>query len=191
MILPGLVLLVLVIQDAVPLGELTRDPLAVSGGKVHFGALSNVGIILWTATSAICLFAAPLAREQGGKETTFFLAYGGILTAILGLDDLFMVHEHLWPFVIGLPEIVLILIYGFLTCFYLSYFWKQIRSNDALLLAISLLFFAVSVISDVAFDSDLHKWARLGDDGAKFIGISAWAVFHIDVARQVFIDQRE
>jgi hypothetical protein len=63
----------------VPISHLTRDPMAVARGRFYFGFLSNVGVVAWSFSAAICLFSYWLLRLGGDRSDrmrafVFFLA---------------------------------------------------------------------------------------------------------------------
>jgi hypothetical protein len=97
---------VLVLRAAgVEVVDLFRDPPELSPFlRAHpwKGALSMVGALAWAAAATVCLFAGAVLRARTGPSprSTFLLATGGLLL-LFGLDDAFVVHEDLAPFLIG------------------------------------------------------------------------------------------
>lgn len=79
-------------------GNLTRDPMAVVRAHPLTGVLSNLGAILWSAGAALPLFTWLALRTLGaaGRFQGVLLG-GGLLTGLLLADDLFMLHEGLYP----------------------------------------------------------------------------------------------
>src|SRR5688572_9327807 len=92
---PILALLLLVIIAAfssrIPLSSLTRDMASIAHVHPLIGVVSNVGILLWCATAVICLFGGSLLRQKGMHAEARFLLWGGVMTLVLLVDDLFMV----------------------------------------------------------------------------------------------------
>lgn len=89
--LAGLLLAALALAQFVELRfiDLTRDVFSTASIPVYTGLVSNVGAFLWVAAVAICLFARGMAPagERG------FLLVSAAITAILLVDDFYMVHE--------------------------------------------------------------------------------------------------
>ena len=174
-------------QSAVPIEYLTKDPLVVAKltegdcCAVYFGLFSNIGILLWCGTAAICLFSALLTLSQNGcwKGASPLIA-AGLFTTWLMLDDMFLVHEKLLP-ELGVAEQVTYVFYACLAIMYFVAAWRTIIKHRASLLLISLFFLGTSVVIDSILhsESDLHV---LVEDGAKILGIAAWAAFHVDMA---------
>ena len=54
MILVGIVLLRII--GNVETGTITRDPIHITGGHPFIGLLSNIGILFWCSSAAICFF---------------------------------------------------------------------------------------------------------------------------------------
>lgn len=156
---------------SIPPGDLTRDPTAVAGVRIYVGFLSQIGIFFWSITATLCLFVA-LVLPAGTMRTTreFFLA-AGALTLMLGVDDVFLLHEHFFPY-IGVHELVILGIYGLCTAAFLLYFRRIILGSEFLLLAMALAFFAASVLIDVLDIEWIDPY--LLEDGAKLIGLVSW-----------------
>jgi hypothetical protein len=84
-------------RKGVALGDLTRDPAAISGGPVDTGLLSNMGMLFWASTVAVCFFTATfVARRAATGPTGRFLYTSGLLTLLLLMDDLVQLHERLF-----------------------------------------------------------------------------------------------
>ena len=80
--------LILHIWKGISIGELTRDPVGFLGGSFYTGFLSQVGIFFWASSAAICLFSAHiLSRSSNVHKLKNFLIASGLLTLLLGLDD--------------------------------------------------------------------------------------------------------
>jgi hypothetical protein len=176
-----------------------RDPIAAMGGstaQLYYGMLSNVGVIVWAAAAAICLFVAATDGARLSSEGRRFLLFAGILTSILTIDDLFMVHENADSALVYLP-------YGLAAAFYLYRFGNLILSLDPALIIAAVAFMGMSVATDLMIElrEQWHSSSRsdvgggrdrperspsLGvgflEDVFKFLGICCWSVFHIRAA---------
>jgi hypothetical protein len=166
----------------VALGDLTRDPAAISGVPVYTGFLSNMGTLFWSSTVAICFFTATfVARRATARPIGRFLYASGLLTLLLLLDDLFQLHERVFPLSLGIPEPIVFLVYLSVTLAFLLGFRRVILEGDFLLLGLALGFFGLSVAVDVFTDRELYLW----EDGAKFVGIVAWLAYFVRVSARV------
>lgn len=180
-------------QPWVPPSRLFRDALSVAERAVHagepccswyMGLLSNLGILLWAATAAVCVFTS-LVLYVGLKRTypALFFLCGGALTGWLMLDDLFLMHET-WGAINkawGAYDIYFFGTYALLLLIYLIVFRQFIFEIEPFLLILSLAMFVVAVSVDLSGkgESALH-W--LGEDGTKFMGISLWMTFFLRAA---------
>lgn len=183
---PAMLMIVVALQPWIDPGMLLRDPLAVAEMspnccKVYYGAVSNLGVLVWMSAAAICLFAALtlLMLKKPTGDVLFFLA-AGLFTAFLTIDDLFLVHENVLP-AFGVPQPVTYAAYGLIGLAYLWLSRWQILENRYLLLVTALILLSVSVTVDWFFHSD-HTWRILIEDGAKITGIFAWTMFHATAA---------
>ncbi|SDR86598.1 hypothetical protein SAMN05216421_0473 [Halopseudomonas xinjiangensis] len=178
-VLLALVVLVSVAMS-IPPGDLTRDPTAVAGVRIYIGFLSQVGIFFWSTTATLCLFVALVipGRAQTRRIRGFFVA-AGALTLMLGLDDVFLLHEHLFPF-LGVNELVVLGVYGLCTVAFLLYFHKIILNSEFLLLTMALVFFGASVVIDVLDIEWIDPY--LLEDGAKLIGLVSWTGYFFRTA---------
>ncbi|UHQ54915.1 MULTISPECIES: hypothetical protein [Microbulbifer] len=174
----GLVALVLLSRLLeVPLQNLTRDPLAVVRAPFYTGILSNLGILLWCATAAICLFSAVLLGPLGGAgEKRLFLLWSGAFTTVLLLDDLFLLHEVVFPYYLNLRERYVILLYGFCMVVFLLRFWRLILQTDFLIFLCACGFFTLSLGVD-KLPEDILPLHHIFEDGSKFIGIVSWLFY--------------
>ena len=164
----------------IPVGRLTADPVALADGlPAYSGFLSQVGVIIWSAAASICFFCGKLVwRSRADRELKRFLAVSGAFTLWLALDDMFLLHETVFPLV-GIPQNVVLGSYVVLTLAYLFAFRRTILETNFLLLAVSLSFFAVSVVLDVL--KPFKYSLTFFEEGAKLIGIVAWTVYFIGV----------
>ena len=154
--------------------QLARDPLSLAGERPYLGALSQFGILAWAAGAAACLVAYLVLRRSEDRQTRRFFLAGGIVTAVLALDDLFQIHENAAQLP-GLSEPVVLLPYPLLIAGFLAAFWRSpVLRLVRPLFALSLLFLAASIGLD-----RLPETALVGfpfwEDGAKLMGIAGWA----------------
>lgn len=190
-VLPAaLVVTLIACQPLVPVEDLVRDPMAVAekhgDGRCWYGVVSNIGVVLWCLAAGagfLGSLAAPRRRP--------FLAIAAGLTLFLMTDDLFMLHETVFPGILGLNEKILFLGYGLTLAVWLLAWRDAILDADPGLLALALLLFALSLGQDAGLDgSGAGSWHWLGEDGAKLLGINAWAVFLGRAAWRAIIRER-
>lgn len=168
----------------------TRDPSAIAGVHPLAGFLSNLGILLWCATAAVCFFASlVLAREPKRDARAAFLLVAGTFTTVLLFDDFFQLHERLLPIYLGLSEHLLYAIYVVLTLVMVVGFRRLILSTDYRYLAVALFLFVVSLVADV-FIAEMTLERYLLEDGAKFVAIVSWFSYFGRLAELAVTQQR-
>ncbi len=160
------------------LDPLTAAQLSGECCSTYFGFVSNLGIMIWSSTAAVCLFSAALfALLKADRALTWFALSSGILTGWLALDDTFLVHETVMPS-LGVPQNAVIAAYAALALLYIASSWRVILASDFWILLIGGLALVVSIVVDTAFHS-LNPSLVYIEDSAKFFGIFCWASFHI------------
>lgn len=167
-------------REHVPVGELTRDPVAVLGGAVYVGLLSQLGIFLWAAAASVNYFVAfLLAGETAAARFKTFFIVSGLISLLLGFDDVFLLHENVFP-CLGIPEQVTYVVYIVIVLLWAFRFRAIIQMSDYLLLFFAGICFAGSIALDV-FDSNFHGEV-LVEDGLKFPGIALWTAYFFRTA---------
>jgi hypothetical protein len=175
-------MVILCTQMEIPISFFTCDPASTVEIDPLTGMVSNIGILMWTAAAAVCLFCWALLRKVPDKARfSKFVLFSGIMTLILVLDDLFLLHEDIFPCHLGIPQKFVLLGYMGLILVGIVVFGRTILGTDYLLLLIALVFFGLSVFVDV-FDHEIDAliggWRYLFEDGFKFLGIVGWLGYY-------------
>ncbi|MDJ1171652.1 hypothetical protein PMG71_19655 [Roseofilum sp. BLCC_M154] len=200
--LPILVILVLIkVQDRVPIYYLTLDPIAVGNEALPFytGALSNIGILFWCAATTVCWFCFALLLELKAKQKLqiFFLA-SGALTALLLFDDLFVLHSIGFPQYLKIPEGSIVFIYLGIVIVYLTIFHRIILSTENISFTFALIFFLLSILLDKEVFPLPDRWFDNGnnlllEDGFKILGIVSWFYYFVQLGiteiKKVYLDR--
>lgn len=164
----------------VPSGDLTRDPADIFNTAFYIGFLSQASIFLWAATAAVLLFAGlilPNRTVTPGQKA--FLLTSGLLTMFLGADDAFLIHDKILPR-IGVPETIVFAGYLALVLLFIVRFRQLIVKTDYVLLGMSGVFFAISILLDV-FEPGFLPFHLL-EDAAKLAGILCWLAYFFRAA---------
>ena len=165
----------------IPYTHLTRDVLALAHLPPYTGFLSNFGLLVWGSTAAICLFeSARLSGPWHWTSLKAFLRYAGLFTLLLTLDDWYLVHEEIFPY-LHIPEKLMYAFYAATAPLFMAACWRVIARSDYWVLAVALGLLAVSIGIDQV-EIDWFIWASLLEDLAKFVGICAWAVYFVWLA---------
>lgn len=179
--LPMLFLIAVVVaslQMEVSIAAFTRDPASVAHIHPFIGVVSNIGVMLWTATATICLFSWAILRHNLDEmRFSTFLLCSGLMTTLLLLDDFFLLHETIFPIYFGAPEKVVFIGYAGLILCGMVMFKKCILKTEYLILLIAVGFFGLSLFIDTFQDrieSFIGGWRILFEDGFKLLGIVGW-----------------
>lgn len=159
-----------------PIAEFTRDPAALMDRSPLVGCLSTLGIFLWTSGAAVALFTASVLPH--GQRPRGLLATLAALTALLLVDDVFMLHEYLGPRHLGLPEEVFLGFYAAIGLTTLLFFHRSwLLMPIGAFLGASLLL-GGSVAADLlitdSFQSANPNLSFFIEDGLKLLGIVGW-----------------
>jgi hypothetical protein len=153
----------------------THDPVSLLNGYPFTGIISNIGILFWCSTSAVCLFSSAIHKQRKSAEISVFLLFSGLLTMLLLLDDLFMFHNAIFPRYLAIPKKMVYLGYFLLMTMYFIKFGKLILKTEYTILYIACGFFALSIICDIFLPRNSLEF--LVEDGFKLFGIVTWFIF--------------
>jgi len=99
------------------------------------------------------------------------------MSIVLALDDLFMLHEAIFPNSFGISERLILLTYGLLVISGIVKFRKMILQTEYLILIVVLGCFGLSFIVDgfqESIEVVLGQWRILVEDGFKLLGFVGW-----------------
>ncbi len=159
----------------IPIENLTRDVIAVSGSYIYNGMLSQIGLLIWGAAAAISLFSWWRLSGTDDRKMRSFLLASGIFTLWLCLDDMFLLHEEFLPNIVGISEDLVIIAYLLILLGYLGGFFKTILKTEFIILIYALGFFSGSIL----LDKFVQSWSSIFEDGMKFLGLVGWGVYLI------------
>jgi len=175
----------------VSMTAMTRDITAIANIHPLSGILSSLGILLWCAAASICLFAAMTLRNVKPRDTFWFLLSSALLSAYLLFDDLFLFHEALASWYLGLNEKVVFAALGIAVSAYLIAFRRVILRTNFGVLLLALGFLTTSVVIDAILEPwlrSLGHWRNLLEDGAKWLGIASWCSYYVHTSHQLLVN---
>lgn len=156
----------------IPISQFVRDPNSISNAPFYNGFYSQLGLFMWFASAALCFFMAHVASAvQLQRHLKGFFIASGAIGLLLGLDDAFLLHEEVFP-ALGLPEAMVMLLYGVAVFVFLIRYMKFIFTTPFAILGCAFFFLALSVGYDMILPEQYHSYAI--EDGAKMAGIMAW-----------------
>lgn len=164
-------------QLDIPWKHMMGDPAVVAGWPVYLGFVSNVGGLLWAAAAGIFLFAFHMQRafHAGVDASRFFLA-SGLFVALLGLDDVFMLHDVVLPRYLSIPQSLVIATYALLALAYLVHFAPVLARTAYPVFLAALALLAASAALDQLQDRFHVAFAGIEfwEDALKLLGIGTW-----------------
>ncbi|MBV0892994.1 hypothetical protein KTN05_14235 [Paracoccus sp. Z118] len=157
----------------IPLVRMLRDPASYYDYSPFSGMISYGGILLMTAATAISGFAAATGLRWRGV-----LAGVAAFSGYFVLDDLFMLHEGVWPR-LGVPEEVIMTLFAVGGLAILLAVRAQAGPERTWGLYVALGLMVGSILIDMSLQSDP---ATVVEDLLKFTAIGVWALFWTGVA---------
>ena len=153
--------------------KLSRDPAQIANFPVYYGLLSNLGILVWAAGAFISFFAS---FHVDDAKIRSLLNWAGILTTILLLDDFFLIHDVVFPKVLGLPEW---LVYAFYLITFPVFFFRHLNiifmQTEFRILGLGLFLLGVSVLIDI----NILPGGIDVEDSFKLLGMVAYSYYWI------------
>lgn len=159
-----------------PAAVFTREPQQVLNGSFYVGSFSNLGGLIWFASAAIMSFAASLKPAERGA-----LVLAALLSWAMGLDDIFMLHDRVYP-KLFLSEPIVVALYFVTAAAIVVRFHRQLARSTLIGIVITVGFWGLSGVLDLAFN---NLGGQLVEDGTKFLGLVVWAAAWV---RQAYDD---
>lgn len=160
-------------------GYFSGDPAATLGAHPFVGLLSHVGVLIAWGTAVACLLAAAyLPRARDSRHVSPLLA-AGLAIAYLALDDLFQLHEEVFP-KMGVDQVAVLSAYAVVTILYLWWYRDFFREHEWPLLAITLVALGASVALDQFGEAMLGRnHNRFFEESFKLFGLALLGTYFI------------
>lgn len=171
--------------------DLSRDPAATLDGPWYTGLLSTSAIVTLLAGAGIALFAASLLPSSDVPSRRGLLVALGLLIVVIAADDLFMLHEAVFP-VVGVGSVTTFAIYG-LALIVILWRWRTViaGATDWVFLLLAAVGMGISVGVDVVLEERLLTLPFSGElieDPAKIVGMVFMSYYLITTARQALLE---
>ena len=163
------------------------DPAKATKSPFYLGAFSVLGLLLWTASALLCAIGARLAT---GEALRGFLLGGAAITGLLLLDDWWMLHDHVGPVLLALPQKAFFALYAALVGFWMLRHWRTVlRETPAVYLAAALGLGAVSVFIDTRVAHS--NAATVAEDNFKLLAILSWTFYFARITVDLIAERTE
>lgn len=188
LLLAGFLLIVGVVAISVARGEsldyVFRDVVALCSDGVELGplagALSSMGILLWTVAASAGILASTILRRRQTEEAVadgWLMLALGLFSSVAAIDDQFMLHESLWR--LGLPQWLYPIAYGGSILLLMIAFRNLLVQRDVVIFLMAVTLMALSVLSDTATDvlGLGSSFESAFEDSLKSLGIVMWTTY--------------
>lgn len=169
-------ILVIAIKLHIEPSDITRDYGGVYHLEPYVGFISYMGIFLWCSAFTVNFVGWRLLRHRKDFElhSTFFF-WSGVITLILVFDDLFQLHELIFPLYLGVPELAFYAGYFLVIGYYSIKFYRLLVNKYMILILLSTSFLALSIVFDLLFEG--IPFDTYLEDSFKLSGIALWAIY--------------
>ncbi|MGQ0574882.1 MAG: hypothetical protein ACT4RN_11855 [Pseudonocardia sp.] len=158
----------------------SKDPVETLEVVYYVGYLAHAVMLVWWAGATAALLSGVALRAAGHRQASLPLLVGGALTTLLVLDDVFLLHENIYPR-LGIPEGGTYVLYGLLTAAY-AWSWRRRLGANLVLLAGAYAFWIAAACFEFVQEEYGIFTLHLGEDGCKAVGVALWAAFMIRLA---------
>jgi hypothetical protein len=159
-----------------PLLVFIVEPASIGTNIWYAGVLSTTGGLLWWTAASVSYVTAWISRVTGAGAAGFWLGLA-VLTTVLALDDLFQGHEIFYRVYLHLPEEVSGAIYAVVAAALAIVYRSYLRTLPWRIALVALALFSFSEALDFLYPQGDTEYELLLEDGSKFAGIAAWALF--------------
>ena len=126
-----------------------RDLAATAGVHPLTGAVSMLGMVVWSAAAAVSLLTVLYLIRNGRAGAGFFLASAALSGGLL-FDDLFLIHDVLAPAYLKISTEIVLAGIGLAVLIWLAVFRREISEGEPFLSGPRTGFFGLSIAVDLA-----------------------------------------
>jgi len=172
------IVIMMATKNNVQLNHFTKDPTQLMNEPFYLGLFSNIGILLWCGSAVICFFSKAVLPETSElKPLRRFLFYSALVTLMLMLDDLFLLHEEVFPDYLGIPEFGVYVIYCNVLLLYVLFFWQIMLKTDFIILGLAFFLIGLStIVKQIPMPIPEDTFL---EDAVKLFGIICWFMYFL------------
>jgi hypothetical protein len=131
--------------------------------------------MFWSGAAAISLLTAWVTHQRGLKQSAQFFLISGLFTLLLAFDDLYLLHEEVFPQYFHIPDYIVLSGYAVLGGAYIFLFHREILKTNFLTFILAFAFFWLSFYLDDRYEPERNPF--LAEDVSKFLGIVTWCMY--------------
>ena len=167
------------IENDVELDHFTQDPASIMNTPFYLGFFSYIGILFWCGSATLCFFTYYLCDENTleQKRRKLFLLFSGLISCLLLFDDLFLLHEAVFPIYFHIPKNVVYLVYINFILAYVLLFRNELRNSEYLILVIAFGLIGIAQFVDM-LPMPIPEDSFL-EDAVKLFGIVTWFSYYM------------
>jgi hypothetical protein len=167
----------------IDLDVFTQDPNAQLNAPFYLGFFSNLGIMVWSAAFTICFYGAYGVVEISAMRNREFLMVSGLITFLMALDDLFQLHELVFPAYFNISDNMVYLTYINIYLIYFIRYKRELLNSDFMALGLAFFLLGLSTIIDL-LPLPMPKDTFL-EDAIKLLGAVTWLVYYTRTATEL------
>lgn len=154
---------------------------STNGVPLYTGWLVFLGVVFWFGAASLGIVTGRVARRSSGTaQTASMMFWFGLLMLLLGVDDLFRLHDGIF-LKLGIKENTTLLVWGVLAMVWgLWHLPRILRDRYMPIFALGVLSFALSILVEQLEDTSLNL--GVNEEAAKFGGVLLFAVWAWSVA---------
>jgi hypothetical protein len=165
------------IEHGIELDHFTQDPSTIMNAPFYLGFFSYIGILFWAGTATLCFFSRSLLGDSENNESARkFLLASGLLTLLMMSDDLFLLHEDVFPNYLGIQEGIVYIIYMNAIIYYIYAFRNQLLNSEYLVLGTAFGLIGISQFVDM-LPMPIPEDSFL-EDAIKLFGVMSWFIYY-------------
>jgi hypothetical protein len=156
-----------------------------TGAEWYVGMVTSVCVLGWATAVVSAGWGAWMSDAVGRVGARRFLISGAVLTAYVMADDLLQLHAVVVPRLMGVDKTVVEVVLVLVTSAWLVVNRAEIARTRWMVLLAAAVALATSLATD-----QLGLWASprvalLVEDGAKLLGVTAWATYFVVTTRDI------
>lgn len=154
----------------------------------YVGVVSQLGMLCWAVAASSAAWSSWFAAHVGRRSAARFLGHGALATIVLLADDLFEIHVVAHS-ALGVPKVLMQAAVVAPAALWLAGHVGDVMRTRWPLLVAAVGALAGSLLVEQITGNSFSASATLAEDGAKFLGVLAWAAYFtltsVDIARSV------